>query len=133
PLVVTHPDFVRRDRKIELPSDGPAPDVKVNLMPAAKIDMTIVDADGNPLPGQWLIRLEALDGRRFIPPGSDPHLSSFASNIWAQMPDLRARMGVSNGFTFTELDAGEYSIEAIRFHLVDKPTPQNIWNPIKPG
>jgi nitrous oxidase accessory protein NosD len=130
PLVVTHPDFVRRDRKIELPSDGPAPDVKVNLMPAAKIDMTIVDADGNPLPGQWLIRLEALDGRRFIPPGSDPHLSSFASNIWAQMPDLRARMGVSNGFTFTELDAGEYSIEAIRFHLVDKPTPQNIWNPV---
>ncbi|MHC4693518.1 MAG: right-handed parallel beta-helix repeat-containing protein [Planctomycetota bacterium] len=129
PLVVTHPDFVRHDRNIELPSDGPAPDVKVNLMPAAKIEVTIVDADGNPLPGQWLIRLEALDGRRFIPPGSDPHLSSFASSIWAQMPDLRARMGISNGFTFTELDAGEYSIEALKFQLVDKPSPQNIWKP----
>ena len=127
PLVVTHPDFVRHDRKIELPSDGSAPDVKVNLMPAAKIDVTIVDADGNPLEGQWLIRLEALDGRRFIPPGSDPHLSSFASNIWAHMPDLRTKMGVSQGFTFTELDTGEYLIEAIRLHLVDKPTPQKIW------
>jgi HEAT repeat protein len=38
-------------------------------------------------------------------------------------------LGISNGFTFTELDTGEYSIEAIRFHLVDKPTPQNILKP----
>ncbi|MHC4112509.1 MAG: DUF1573 domain-containing protein, partial [Planctomycetota bacterium] len=129
PLVVTHPDFVRHDEKIEMLSSGPVPDVKVSLRPAAKIDVTIVDAQGNPLQGQWLIRLEALDGRRFIPPGSDPHLSSFASSIWAHMPDLRANMGVSNGFTFTELDSGQYSIEAIRFHLVDKPTPQNIWKP----
>ena len=129
PLVVTHPDFVRYDEKIELLKDKPAPDVKVSLRPAAKIDVTIVDADGDPLDGQWLIRLEALDGRRFIPPGSDPHLSSFASSIWAHMPDLRANMGASNGFTFTELDSGEYSIEAIRFHLVDNPTPENIWKP----
>jgi hypothetical protein len=129
PLVVTHPDFVRHDEKIKLPSDGPAPDVKVSLVPAAKIEVTIVDADGNPIPGQWLIRLEALDGRRFIPPGSDPHLSSFASNIWAHWPDLRKKMGISQGFTFTELDTGEYSIEALKFQLVDKPTPGNIWNP----
>ncbi|MGB2808754.1 MAG: DUF1573 domain-containing protein [Sedimentisphaerales bacterium] len=129
PLVVTHPDFVRHDEKIELLSSGPVPDVKVSLRQAAKIDVTIVDAQGNPLEGQWLIRLEALDGRRFIPPGGDPHLSSFASSIWAHMPDLRAKMGVSKGFTFTELDTGEYLIEAIRLHLVDKPTPQNIWKP----
>ncbi len=129
PLVVTHPDFVRHDEKIELPSSGPVPDVTVKLRPAAKIDVTIVDADGNPLPGQWLIRLEALDGRRFIPPGSDPHLSSFASNVWAHWPDMRAQMGVSSGFTFTELDSGRYLIEAIRIRLVDKPTPGNIWRP----
>jgi len=129
PLVVTHPDFVRHDEKIELLSDGPVPEVKVSLRPAAKIEVTIVDADENPLPGQWLLRLEALDGRRFIPPGSDPHLSSFASNVWAHWPDMRVNMGVSNGFTFTELDTGEYSIEALKFQLVDKPTPQCIWKP----
>jgi len=130
PLVVTHPDFIRHDEKIELLSGGPAPEVKVSLRPAAKIDVTIVDADGNPLEGQWLLRLEALDGRRFIPPGSDPHLSSFASSIWARMPDLRANRGASQGFTFTELDSGEYSIEALKFQLVDNPTPQNVWKPI---
>jgi len=129
PLVVTHPDFVRHDEEIELLSSGPVPDVKITLRPAAKIDVTIVDAEGNPLEGHWLIRLEALDGRRFIPPGSDPHLSSFASSIWAHWPDLRAKMGASQGFTFTELDTGQYSVEAIRFHLVDNPTPQNIWVP----
>ncbi|MDH4238027.1 MAG: DUF1573 domain-containing protein, partial [Phycisphaerae bacterium] len=114
PLVVTHPDFVRHDEKIKLLSGEPAPDVKVSLRPAAKIGVTIVDAEGNPLEGQWLLRLEALDGRRFIPPGSDPHLSSFASNVWAHWPDMRANLGVSSGFTFTELDSGRYSIEAIR-------------------
>ncbi|HUS71873.1 MAG TPA: hypothetical protein VMY06_02320 [Sedimentisphaerales bacterium] len=127
PLVVTHPDFVRHDEKIELPRDGPAPDVKVSLRPAAKIDVTIVDAQGNPLKGHWLLRLEALDGRRFISPGSDPHLSSFASSVWMKLPDLRRNMGTSEGFSFTELDTGEYLIEAIRLHLVDKPTPQKIW------
>jgi len=129
PLVVTHPDFVRHDEKIELPSSGPVPDVKVSLRPAARIDVTVVNADGNPLKGHWLLRLEALDGRRFIPPGSDPHLSSFASSIWAHWPNLRENMGISQGFAFTELDSGQYSIEAIRFHLVDNPTPQNIWEP----
>jgi parallel beta-helix repeat protein len=129
PLVVTHPDFVRHDEKIELLSSGPIPDVKVSLRPAAKIEVAIVDTDGNPIEGQWLLRLEALDGRRFIPPGSDPHLSSFASNVWAHWPDLRANMGFSNGFTFTELDSGRYLIEAIRVRLVDKPAPGNIWKP----
>ncbi len=129
PLVVTHPDFVRHDEKIELLSSGPAPDVKVSLRPAAKIEVTIVDAEGNPVQGRWLLRLEALDGRRFIPPGSDPHLSSFASNVWAHWPDMRTNMGFSNGFTFTELDSGRYLIEAIRVRLVDKPAPGNIWKP----
>ena len=129
PLVVTHPDFVRHDEKIELLKDKPAPDFKVSLRPAAKIDVRIVDDRSNPLEGLWLIRLEALDGRRFIPPGSDPHLSSFASSIWERSPDTRADKGLSNGFTFTELDTGRYSIEAIRFYLVDKPTAQNVWKP----
>ncbi|MHC4461936.1 MAG: M56 family metallopeptidase [Planctomycetota bacterium] len=129
PLVVTHPDFVRHDEKVKLLKDERVPDIKISLRPAARIDVTIVDADGNPLEGHWLLRLEALDGRHFLPPGGDPHLSSFASNIWAHWPDMRTKMGVSQGFTFNELDTGEYSIEAIRFHLVDNPTPQNIWKP----
>ena len=110
--------------------DKPTPHIKVSLRPAATIDVTIVDADGNPLEAQWLIRLQAVDGRRFIPPGGDPHLSSFASSIWSRMPDLRTNMGLSRGFTFTELDKGRYSIEALKFKLVDKPTPQNIWEPV---
>ena len=129
PLVVTHPNFVRHDQKVKLPSSGPVPDILVHLRPAARIDVTVVDSDGGPIEGHWLLRLEALDGRRFIPPGSDPHLSSFASSIWAQWPDMRKKMGLSPGFTFTELDTGDYSIEAIRFHLADNPTPQNIWKP----
>ncbi|MGD8499952.1 MAG: redoxin domain-containing protein [Phycisphaerales bacterium] len=129
PLVVTHSEFIRHDQKIELPIGGPVPDIEVSLTPAASVKVTVVDSDVNPLEGHWLLRLEALDGRRFIPPGSDPHLSSFASSIWAHWPDLRSNMGLSEGFTFTELDTGEYSIEAIRLHMVVNPTPQNVWKP----
>ncbi|MHC4640007.1 MAG: M56 family metallopeptidase [Planctomycetota bacterium] len=126
PLVVTHPDFVRHDEKIELLSGGPVPDVKVSLRPAATIDVTIEDADGNPLQGQWLIRLEALDGRRFIPPGSDPHLSSFASSVWIERPKpvpAKKSLSGTTGFSFTELDRGQYSIDVMEFAITDNYTP----------
>ncbi|HIJ52460.1 MAG TPA: hypothetical protein HPP66_04820 [Planctomycetes bacterium] len=126
PLVVTHPDFVRHDEKFELLKDKPAPDVKVSIRPAAKIDVTIVDAQGNPLKGHWLIRLEALDGRRFIPPGSDPHLSSFASSVWIERPKpvpAKKSLSGTTGFSFTELDRGQYSIDVMEFAITDNYTP----------
>lgn len=128
PLVVTHPDFVRHDQMVALHKDTPVPEIKVSLRPAAKIDVTVVDANGSLLEGLWLLRLEALNGRRFIPPGRDPHLSTFASSVWIEMPKPRLKPGTKSlsgttGFSFTELDSGEYSIEAIRFTITDSPTP----------
>jgi beta-lactamase regulating signal transducer with metallopeptidase domain/protocatechuate 3,4-dioxygenase beta subunit len=130
PLVVTHPDFVRHDEKVKLLKDEPVPDIKISLRPAARINVVVVDSEGKAVQGSWLLRLEALDGRWFIPPGQDRHLSSFASSVWLKQPDLRKNMGTSEGFSFTELDTGEYSIEAIRLHLRDKPTERNVWAPL---
>jgi hypothetical protein len=118
PLVVTHPDFVRRDRTVALLKGAPQPDVRVGLKRAAKIDVTVVDSAGKPLAGIWHFRLEALDGRRFIPPGKDPHLSTFASSVWDQRPDFRRSL-TSTGFSFTGLDSGEYSIEILKYAMID--------------
>lgn len=121
PLVITHPDFVRSDMKVAVRQGGQEPDVKVSLRPAARIDITVVDSNGSPLEDLWLIRLESLDGRRFIPPGSDRHLSSFASSVWMRWPKpdpvKKVWFSRSTGFSFTELDSGEYSIDVIRFVL----------------
>ena len=84
PLVVTHPEFVRSDMMVAVCEGEPELDVKVGLKPAAKINVMVVDSNGNPLEDLWLFRLEALDGRRFIPPGRDRHLSSFASSVWIE-------------------------------------------------
>lgn len=129
PLVVTHPEFVRHDEKIELPKDGLIPDVKVSLTPAAKIDVTIVDAQNKPLAGLWTIRLVSLDGRRFLASDRDPHMGSFASSIWLHQPNLR-KDNRQDGFVFTELAKGEYSIEVMRLELVDDPKPAGIWKPL---
>jgi beta-lactamase regulating signal transducer with metallopeptidase domain len=114
PLIVTHPDFVRHDEKIKLLKGWSIPDVKIALRPAAKINVTIVDSNGAPLEGFWLFRLEAMDGRRFIPPGQDPHLSAFASNVWIERLSPTRDTLFTTGFSFTELDSGEYSVEVIQ-------------------
>ncbi len=114
PLIVTHPDFVRHDEKIKLLKGKPAPDVRISLRPAAKINVTIVDSNGAPLEGFWLLRLEAMDGRRFIPPGRDRHLSAFASSVWIERPSPTRDTLFTTGFSFTELDSGEYSVEVIQ-------------------
>ncbi len=106
PLVVTHPEFVRHDRTITVGEAKPEIEVAVRLRPAAAVRATAVDGRGRPLDGPVLIRLEALDGRRFIPPGQNPHLSTFASSIWTQ----NARGGACS---FGELDAGEYGVDAM--------------------
>ena len=128
PLVVTHPEFVRHDMKVAVQRGGPEPEIKVSLRPAAKINVTVVDSNGKPLEGFWLIRLEALDRRHFIPPGRDRHLSSFASSIWIELPKPKMKpdkksLSGTTGFSFTELDSGEYSIDVIKFTITDNYTP----------
>jgi len=122
PLVATHPDFARNDLTVTLLKGTPAPNVRVGLKPAAKIDVTVVDPTGRPLEGIWHFRLEALGGRRFIPPGRDPHLSTFASSVWDQRPDLRKSL-TSTGFAFTGLESGEYSIGIIKYSMIENPAP----------
>jgi hypothetical protein len=119
PLVVTHPEYVRHDESVSL---GPATlraDVKVSLKPAAKIRVTAVDADGQPLRDEFTFRLEALDGHSFIPPGKQRHLSSFASPSWMQDD-------VSGSFLFTELDEGEYSVDAMKRTVEPAPHDRTI-------
>ncbi len=123
PLVVTHPDFVRYDEKIKLIKGKPAPDVRIGLKPATKINVTIVDSDGKPLEGLWLFRLEALDGRYFIPPGRDPHLSAFASSVWIERPSPKRDKLLTTGFSFTGLTGGEYSIDVMQFAIIDNFSP----------
>ncbi len=122
PLVATHDDYVRADVKVELSADKPRADVKVKLSRAARIDVTVVDAKGAPVDGYWILRLEDLSGRRFLPPGADPHMGSFASSVWTKHPK-----GRSTGFSFKALEAGEYRVEAIRLKLLPNPSPAAIW------
>ena len=130
PLVVAHDDYVRADMKVELSADKPRADVKVKLSRAARIDVTVVDSKGEAVDGYWILRLEDLSGRRFIPPGKDPHLSSFAASVWTKNPDLRMsrNMGRSTGFSFKALEAGEYRVEAIRLKMLPNPSPAAIWD-----
>jgi hypothetical protein len=125
PLVATHPEFVRHDRIVTFEKDKPEPDIKVNLRPAAKINVTVVDSAGKPLDDFWIIILEALDGRVFIPPGRDPHLSSFASSIWIEriMKLEPAKRSVSGGtgFSFNALDSGKYSIDVFKLSRIQNP------------
>ncbi|MBN1126495.1 MAG: right-handed parallel beta-helix repeat-containing protein [Sedimentisphaerales bacterium] len=129
PLIVTHPEYVSYEEKIVLTRNEPDIEVKVQLRPAAVLEVKIVDEAGKPEQGTWVYRLERLDGKRFIPIGKDPHMSSFASSVWMEMPDLRKR-GLSEGFTFRALDTGDYRIDVMQVSLVANPTPQNIWAPV---
>jgi hypothetical protein len=107
PLFVTHPDYVRHDERVVLSASQPSVVVACQLEPAARINVTVVDASGVPAPGQYLFRLKDEKGFRHIPPGMDPHLSAFASTAWTRGP----REGA---FSFTELPEGTYIIDVIR-------------------
>ena len=100
PLIVTHQDYVRHDRNIELLHDAGVPDVKISLRRAAKIKVTTHDSDGNIQKGHWFFRLEALDGRTFLPPERDPHLDSFASSSWKHFSVI-SRPSVDSDHSFT--------------------------------
>ncbi len=119
PLVVTHPEFVRHDQIVTLAAGAPEPDVKIALKPAAKINVTVVDSADWAVDDIWHIRLEALDGHRFIPPGEDPHLSTFASSVWVDRPRRRL---TSTGFSFTGLSAGQYAVEVMKYAKIDNAT-----------
>jgi hypothetical protein len=121
PLIVTHPGFIRHDQMLTLRKGMLEPDVGVALRPAAEINVAIVDSSGKPLEGFWLFRLEALDGHKFIPPGRDPHLSTFASSVWIERP--KSSLLSSKAFSFTELNSGEYSVEIMKFARSDDTAP----------
>ena len=121
PLVVMHPGFIRHDQMVTLQKGASEPEVKVSLSPAAQINITVVDSSGKPLEGFWLFRLEALDGHEFIPPGRDPHLSTFASSVWTERP--KPSLLSSKGFSFTGLNSGEYSIDVMQFSISDDNAP----------
>jgi len=106
PLFVTHPECVRHDEIVPLSESQPSVSVAVQLKPAARINVTVVDNTGAPAPAQYLFRLRDSQGNRRIPPGTDPHLSSFASMTWTEGP----RDGTCS---FTELDEGAYAIDVI--------------------
>jgi len=122
PLVATHDDYVRADVKVQLSADKPRADVEVKLAKAARIDVTVVDSKGAAVDGYWILRLEDLSGRRFLPPGADPHMGSFSSSVWTENPK-----GRSTGFSFKALEAGQYRVEAIRLKMLANPTPAAIW------
>lgn len=109
PLVVTHSQYVRHDEQVLLSKDRPTPQVDIRLRKAAQIEVQITDPDGGNATGTWLCRLERTDGRLLLHPGQDRHLSSFASAAWTQRSNLR-NAGSSAGFSFTELDSGEYRL-----------------------
>jgi len=107
PLIVTHPDFVRQAEGVALRKDKPDVEVRIHLKSAGRIPTTVVDEDNASVAEPFLIRLEALDGRRFIPPGRQRHLSAFASSVWQERVE-------EGWFTFSELDSGDYLLEAFR-------------------
>ena len=113
PLVVTHDNYVRADMKVELSTDRTAADVKVNLTEAARIDVTVVDSGDEPMEGYWILRLEDLNGRWFIPPGQDPHMSTFSSSVWTKNPDLRARENMSRVYHVEDDRLGRIQREAM--------------------
>lgn len=107
PLIVTHPDFARHDESLVVGRDTPEVDVTVRLKRAARINVRILADKDKVAQGLFLVRLESLDGRYFIPPGGNRHLSSFASPVWAQETE-------TGSTSFAELAAGEYRIDAVQ-------------------
>ena len=77
------------------------------MKPAAKIRVMVYDAAGKPVARPSIIRLEALDGHAFIPPGRQRHLSAFASPAWTER-------SATGDFLFSELTEGEYSIDVLQ-------------------
>jgi len=114
---VTHPDFIRHDQKVKISENDPVAELEILLQPAAKIKATVVNEKGTPLTGLWLLRLEALDGHRFLAPGGDPHLFAFANSTWTQGPMTRRGKMYFPIFTFSQLKPGEYRLDAVRFQM----------------
>jgi beta-lactamase regulating signal transducer with metallopeptidase domain len=103
PFTVTHPGFVRHQETIALRMEEPEIDVRVRVRPAATLVAKIVNADGKLLEENAILRLEAEDGRPFLPLRAD----------WPDLP-YRTESTTTGMFSFGELDTGTFSIEAMR-------------------
>ena len=107
PLIITHPDFIRHDQVVPLVKDAPSVEVQITLYPAGRIRALIVNAGGEPVHEPIVFRLEARDRHRFIPPGEQQHLSTFADSCWTTPAP-------AGEFAFTALKPGEYVVEAFK-------------------
>ena len=103
PFMVTHPGFVRHQETLALRREKPELDLRIPLKPAATITVKIVDAEGKLLRDNTFLRLEARDGRVFLPMRAD----------WPDLP-YRTESAKTGTFSFGELDTGVFSVEAMR-------------------
>lgn len=103
PFMVTHPGFVRHQETIALKKDQPEIDIRVRLRPAGTLVAKVVDAEGNLLEENAILRLEAEDGRPFFPMKGD----------WPDLP-YRTETTKTGTFSFGELDTGLFCLEVMR-------------------
>ena len=103
PLHVTRSGYVRHERKISLRKDDRDVRLTIRLNPGATITATVADGD-LPAAGRFRIRLEAADRRLFLPLRED----------WPAFPYRDETTDARGAFSFGELDAGRFSLEAIR-------------------
>jgi len=103
PFMVTYPEFVRHQETIAVRKNEPEIDMTVRLKPGATIVAKMVDADGRLLGQDAVFRLEARDGRAFLPMRDD----------WPDLP-YRIEATKTGMFSFGELDTGVFTVEAIR-------------------
>jgi len=104
PFYVTRTGYVRHEQTIAVPKERPGINVQVDLKPAACIVAT-VDSGEEPASKETLwLRLEAKDGRLFVPMRED----------WPRYPYRLERAKKGGRAVFDELDAGVFAVEAMR-------------------
>lgn len=108
PFMVTHRGYVRYTSALSLKKEKPVISVSVELQPAGSIVGKVVDERGNGLAGVTL-RLSADDGRMFWPPRED----------WPAYPHRNVETDAQGRFSFGELDAGTFSVEAMEIKITE--------------
>ena len=103
PFIATCPGYIRHEETITLRKEEPEIDMEVALRPGGAIRVRVVDDNGEPLREEICLRLEAEDKRIFVPIRDD----------WPRFSHRLERTR-DGSYTFGELDAGIFRVEAIR-------------------